>query len=127
MLKKIKNYNANYYSSELKRRLKAESKAKEKEEKQKSAPSAAVSTTLATAKEKHTQEEELIDPNEYHKLRLSQITHMKSTEGAGAVYPHKFHVTISMTEYHEKYSHLTSDQVSDDMVSIAGRHLILFI
>lgn len=79
----------------------------------------------AAPKEKtsHEPEEELIDANEYHKLRLSQITHLKSTEGAGAAYPHKFHVSISMTEYHEKYSYLTSEQVSDDMVTIAGKKL----
>ena len=52
---------------------------------------------------------------------------MKSTEGAGAVYPHKFHVSISMTEYHEKYSYLVNEQVSDDQVSIAGKLSIYII
>ena len=51
---------------------------------------------------------------------------MKSTEGAGAVYPHKFHVSISMTDFHEKYSYLTSEQVNDDMVSIAGSSFLFF-
>lgn len=37
------------------------------------------------------------------------------------VYPHKFHVSISFTDYIEKYSSLTPEQVSDDKVSIAGR------
>ena len=46
---------------------------------------------------------------------------MKNTEGAGAVYPHKFHVEMSMTHFIEKYSHLTTEQVSDDVVTIAGR------
>jgi lysyl-tRNA synthetase class II len=106
--------------------MKQESKAKEKEEKQKAAVEAGKAT--GPAKEKvanDQQDEELIDPNEYHKLRLTQIMHMKSTEGAGAVYPHKFNVSISMTEFQEKYSYLTSEQVNDDMVSIAGNLLIL--
>lgn len=46
---------------------------------------------------------------------------MKATEGAGAVYPHKFHVSISLSEFVDKYSHLSNEQVSDDQVSVAGR------
>jgi lysyl-tRNA synthetase, class II len=37
------------------------------------------------------------------------------------VYPHKFHVSTSFTDYIEKYSTLTPEQVSDDKVTIAGR------
>lgn len=66
-------------------------------------------------------EEEIFDPNEYHKLRVQQITHLKQTDGEGSVYPHKFHVDISMSNFVEKYNHLANEQVSDDMLSIAGR------
>ena len=46
---------------------------------------------------------------------------MKQTEGEGSVYPHKFHVDISMTHFVEKYSDLANEQVSDDVLNIAGR------
>lgn len=46
---------------------------------------------------------------------------MKQTEGEGSVYPHKFHVNISMTHFVEKYSGLANEQVSDDVLNIAGR------
>ncbi len=37
------------------------------------------------------------------------------------MYPHKFHVSTSFSDYVEKYSSLTNEQVSDDVVTIAGR------
>ncbi|RNA14433.1 lysine--tRNA ligase isoform X1 [Brachionus plicatilis] len=101
-------------NNELKRRLKQEAKQKEKEEKE------------ATKKQQNQnapkqEEDENIDPNEYHRLRIAQINHLKATEGESTVYPHKFHVSISLTEFVEKYSSLANEQVSDDVVKIAGR------
>ncbi len=49
------------------------------------------------------------------------MKHLKEVEGAGSVYPHKYHVEMSMTHYIEKYSNLLNEQVSDDVVTIAGR------
>lgn len=46
---------------------------------------------------------------------------MKKEKGAGSVYPHKFHVEISMSEFIDKYSGLVNEQVSDDTVTVAGR------
>jgi lysyl-tRNA synthetase class 2 len=54
-------------------------------------------------------------------MRVAQVTAMKAAEGAGAVFPHKFHVSISLTEFVEKYSHLTNEQVDEEIVSVAGR------
>ena len=54
-------------------------------------------------------------------MRVSQITQMKASDGAGAVFPHKFNVTISLTEFVEKYGHLANELVHDDTVSLAGR------
>lgn len=108
----------NISKSELKRRLKQEQKAKEKELKEQATKAAQPASAKPVDA---TEAEENIDPNEYFKLRVSQITHLKNTEGAGAVYPHKFHVEMSMTHFIEKYSHLTTEQVSDDVVTIAGR------
>ena len=54
-------------------------------------------------------------------MRVNHVNHLKATEGPGSVYPHKFHVTISMTDFVDKYSPLGNDQVSDDVVSMAGK------
>ena len=54
-------------------------------------------------------------------MRINHVINLKSTEGESKVYPHKFHVSISMTEFVEKYSHLQNDQVHDDKVSVAGK------
>jgi hypothetical protein len=48
------------------------------------------------------------------------VTHLKELVGAGAVYPHKFHVSTSITDFIERYSYLGNEQVSDDKLSIAG-------
>lgn len=58
---------------------------------------------------------------EYYKLRCREMAHLKSTEGAASVYPHKFHVSTSMTDYIEKYSYLKAEEVSEDKVSLAGK------
>lgn len=54
-------------------------------------------------------------------MRVSQITHLKQFEGAGNVFPHKFNVSISMSEFVDKYSKLANEEVSDDVVSLAGK------
>lgn len=108
--------------NELKRRLKAEQKAKEKEEKDAARAAAQPAAASASkAANKAAEEEEEIDPSAYRKMRINQVIHLKSEIGESKVYPHKFHVSISMTEFVEKYSHLTNEQVHDDKVSLAGR------
>jgi len=100
--------------SELKRRLKAEKKAAEKAEKEKNKPAPAVSD-----KEKKVNEEE-ISPNEYFKLRSGAVEELKT--GGSHPYPHKFHVSISLANYIEKYQHLKdSETLTDVEVTIAGR------
>jgi lysyl-tRNA synthetase class 2 len=54
-------------------------------------------------------------------MRVAQVTQLKASEGAGAVFPHKFHVSISLTDFVEKYSFLTNEQVNEDTISVAGR------
>ena len=46
---------------------------------------------------------------------------MKKEHGETSVYPHKFHVQISMTAFIDKYTSLQNEQVSDDVVTVAGR------
>jgi lysyl-tRNA synthetase, class II len=43
------------------------------------------------------------------------------------VYPHKFHVSISLRDFIEKYSHLKNEEVNTDVVSVAGKAGLLTI
>ncbi|XP_071743833.1 lysine--tRNA ligase [Lepeophtheirus salmonis] len=61
-----------------------------------------------------------ISPNEYLKLRSNAIQTMKSN--GEKPYPHKFDVSISLSDYIEKYSDLTEGTRLDDVeVRVAGR------
>ena len=49
--------------------------------------------------------EEEISPNEYFKLRSAAVAELK-TNPESDPYPHKFHVSISLEEFLEKYASL---------------------
>ena len=56
---------------------------------------------------------------EYLKLRSQ---HVASLKAAGeSPYPHKFQVTISLTDFIEKYENIDAGQTLPDLVSVAGR------
>ncbi|XP_053200472.1 lysine--tRNA ligase-like [Panonychus citri] len=113
--------------NELKRRLKNEKKLKEKAEKEKqtlenssklvnvgtgdgssSGPSAGVIN------------EDEMDENQFYLLRTQMIDNLKA-KGENP-FPHKYNVTISLSEFIEKYSSLSDGQVLEDVkVSLAGR------
>lgn len=102
--------------NELKRRMKAEQKAKEKAEKD------AARATVESGKPKSEKAEKIdddISPNEYLKLRISQVK-QKQAEGK-SVYPHKFHVSTSLGEFLKKYEPLGPEAASDDVVTVSGR------
>ncbi|XP_055845143.1 lysine--tRNA ligase isoform X1 [Episyrphus balteatus] len=102
---------------ELKRRLKAEKKEKEKAEK----PAAPKPNAASAADKKDKIKEEEISPNEYFKLRSTAVAELKKTPEAHP-YPHKFHVSISLESFIEKYSDLKDgDMLSDVNLSVAGR------
>lgn len=104
------------YFSELKRRLKLEQKAKEKLEKAAAAP------PPAEAKKQNKISEEDISPNEYFKLRSNAVESLKALGGSSHPYPHKYHVTISLEEFIEKYSYLQDNEVLEsEPISVAGR------
>jgi len=101
--------------SELKRRLKAEKKAAEKAEKDKNKP-------VVAAKEGKPNKvnEEEISPNEYFKLRSGAVEELKKSDAHP--YPHKFNMSISLTNFIEKYDHLKdSETLTDVEVRLAGR------
>jgi len=110
--------------SEQKRRAKAELKAKEKAEKE--AAKAAAAGPEKSAKAKSPQKDALnadeITPNEYFKLRSKAIEELKSDPQTHP-YPHKFHVSTSLTDFIAKYADTLEDgQAVDDVeVSVAGR------
>ncbi|XP_030751098.1 lysine--tRNA ligase isoform X2 [Sitophilus oryzae] len=100
--------------NELKRRLKAEQKAKEKTEKAAAAPPVKTETVKKDLED--------ISPNEYYKLRTAAVANLKSMGGDQHPYPHKFHVSTSLTEFIEKYSTLKeADILENDKLSVAGR------
>lgn len=57
---------------------------------------------------------------EYYKLRLQTLQQLK--DGGINPYPHKFHVSTSLTEFINKYNHLKEGDILEDVtLSLAGR------
>lgn len=100
--------------SELKRRLKAEKKDQEKKEKEQKAKE----SEKHQVNPKMTEEEE-VDAGEYFAIRTKSISQWK--EKNENPYPHKFHVSISLTEFIEKYSDINDGESLDVVVSVSGR------
>ncbi|KAL6264927.1 hypothetical protein P5V15_005021 [Pogonomyrmex californicus] len=105
--------------NELKRRLKAEQKAKEKAEKEEVRALAAA--TQPKSSEKKDVKEEEISPNEYFKLRSNWVSQLKAMNDNP--YPHKFHVSISLEMFIEKFKDVVKDGeiLENEIHSIAGR------
>merc|ERR1719494_341797 len=107
--------------NELKRRQKAEQKAKEKAEKQ--AAAAAQKPASEKAKKQDSggavEDEEILDPNQYYKIRQQSVANYKKI--GENPYPHKFHVSLSLTEFLEKYNSIEDGTWNDNEVSVAGR------
>lgn len=69
-------------------------KAAKKAEKEKEKPAA-------------TKQEEILDPTQYFENRSKMITELKKSPDTYP-YPHKFHVSLTITEFIKKYSTLTA-------------------
>lgn len=96
--------------------MKAEQKLKEKAEK------AEQHKVVANETKTTKKSEEEISPNEYYKLRSAAIEALKTGPNDEHPYPHKFNVTISLEEFVEKYSHLNSGDILENVTcSVAGR------
>eukprot|EP01135_Chromosphaera_perkinsii_P002084 Nk52_evm18s217 gene=Nk52_evmTU18s217 len=105
--------------NELKRRMKAEKKAAEKAEKE--AKKAAEGGAQQQKKEKSAEDLEAdMDPSKYFENRSKVVSVLKDREGVDP-YPHKFHVSISLTKFIEKYSSLKTEERVEESVSVAGR------
>ncbi|XP_065423770.1 lysine--tRNA ligase isoform X2 [Chrysemys picta bellii] len=108
--------------NELKRRLKAERKVADKEAKQKEQSEKHLSKSALTlgSENGNGADEESLDPNQYYKIRSQAIQQLKGTNEDP--YPHKFHVSLSLTDFIERYSHLQAgDHLRDITVRVAGR------
>ncbi|CAL1290358.1 unnamed protein product [Larinioides sclopetarius] len=100
--------------NELKRQLKAEKKAKEKAEKQQTQKEVEKKEKIAT------KEEDPTDAAEYFKIRCQTVEQLKTS--GESPYPHKFHVSISLQEFVDRYSNLEPAQIlKDETLSVAGR------
>ncbi|GFV96316.1 lysine--tRNA ligase [Trichonephila clavipes] len=99
--------------NELKRQLKAEQKAKEKAEKLKNQQE-------VEKKEKTVKVEDPTDAAEYFKIRCQAVEQLKAA--GESPYPHKFHVTISLTDFVNRYNNLEAAQIcKDETLSVSGR------
>lgn len=107
--------------NELKRRLKAEQKAKEKAEKLAEKHKAEAENPTKPKKDSGgaVEDEEILDPNQYYKIRQQSIANWKKK--GESPYPHKFDVTISLNEFIDKYSSIEAGSWNDDCVRVAGR------
>jgi len=108
--------------NELKRRMKAEQKAKEKAEKLAEKQKADADKPAKPKKEASggaVEDEEILDPNQYYKIRQQSIASWKNK--GESPYPHKFDVTISLTDFIEKYNSVEAGTWNDDIVRVAGR------
>ncbi|KAE9549146.1 hypothetical protein FO519_007649 [Halicephalobus sp. NKZ332] len=106
--------------SELKRREKAAKKEQERLAKE-AAKAATEANAPKTDKKKKEADVDPADPQEYFRMRERMI---ESRRAAGDnPFPHKFHVSTSLTEFREKYKDsIEKDQVLEDVeVSVAGR------
>ncbi|EEB05473.1 cytoplasmic lysine-tRNA ligase Krs1 [Schizosaccharomyces japonicus yFS275] len=102
--------------TELKKREKQRQREAAKAKKQ--AEKAAKAPAAAAPKKK---DEEDLDPAQYFENRSKAINELRSTKNPNP-YPHKFHVSINVPEFIEKYAYLQKGETLPEVkVSVAGR------
>lgn len=60
-----------------------------------------------------------MSPNEYLKLRTQYV--QQQQDAGVAMYPHKFHVSVSLTDFLETYKTLENEEQAKEEVTVAGR------
>jgi len=53
-------------------------------------------------------------------MRLQHIQQLK--QAGETVYPHKYNVSLALRDFIAKYSHLQNEEISEDVVSVAGKN-----
>ncbi|KAG0502585.1 hypothetical protein HPP92_002657 [Vanilla planifolia] len=106
----------NAFKRELKKKQKEEEKRLKEEEKKKKAAASQNSQTQKTV----AVDDEDMDPTQYFENRIRYLSAQKM---AGInPYPHKFHVSIQIEEYIQKYANLDQgEHLKDVKVNLAGR------
>jgi lysyl-tRNA synthetase class 2 len=103
-----------------KQKQKEEAKAKKEADKAAKAPQQGE----GKAASKKKVDEEDFDPSAYFENRKKQLEQFEKEKGKTS-YPHKFHVSISIPQFIEKYSHLATDsRLKEEIVSVAGRIIV---
>eukprot|EP00912_Choanoflagellata_sp_UC4_P001181 UC4_evm1s739 len=119
--------NGGLSKNELKRQAKAEKKAREKAEKELARKAAAEAKAAEKAAKgvndgpQLEKQEAEMDQAQFHEYRKNQVADIK--KNGKNPYPHKFHVSISMRAFIEKYGPILpnkGDEASEE-VSLAGR------
>ncbi|CAL9123613.1 unnamed protein product, partial [Musa acuminata var. zebrina] len=104
----------NALKKELKKKKKEEENRLKEEEKKKKVAAMPQSQKPSSA------DDEDMDPTQYYENRLKVLASVKVA--GGNPYPHKFQVSMTITEYIEKYRVLNEgDHLKDVEVNIAGR------
>ena len=105
--------------SEQKRRAKQAEKEKKAAEKAAAAAANPATNAPKPAAVPKVSDEDL-DPNEYYRQRTAAVANWKAANEPA--YPHKFSVSISLTEFLEKYASLKPGEVNETVSeSISGR------
>ncbi|XP_014600815.1 PREDICTED: lysine--tRNA ligase isoform X1 [Polistes canadensis] len=115
-----------FFTTELKMRLKAEQKlnvkaVKEVQRTAKEVQNAQTKKNSVKTPEKRAPKEEEISPNEYFKLRTQAVDQLKVANENP--YPHKFNVSISLENFIDKYSSVVKEGeiLENKIYSVAGR------
>ncbi|KAK6205641.1 uncharacterized protein RJT21DRAFT_118160 [Scheffersomyces amazonensis] len=95
-------------------------------EAKKAAKAATAAATAPKVSKKVGGEEQELTPNQYFEIRSSKINELREANNSDSTslnpYPHKFHVSIKLPEFIEKYNHLTKGETLTDVeVNVSGR------
>ncbi|KAG7691389.1 hypothetical protein KL930_005311 [Ogataea haglerorum] len=105
--------------SELKKRQKLRALEAKKAEKAKKAAETAPKVT------KKKDDMANLNPNQYFEIRSAQINELRQPHSEKNPYPHKFHVSLRLDQFREKYAHLKKGETLPDVkVSVAGRIMV---
>jgi lysyl-tRNA synthetase class 2 len=107
--------------SELKKRI----KAREKEQKKIKATTGTevqplAQPTKSNDQDKPPHDEEEIDPSKFFENRSKLVKQWKSTKQPDP-YPHKFHVSLSIPAFIQRFNHIQPGEHLNDEVTLAGR------
>ncbi|KAF9948667.1 lysyl-tRNA synthetase [Modicella reniformis] len=102
--------------TELKKRI----KNREKEIKKDKPSATTTTTTIANKTLSAAEEEENLNPNQYFEIRSKRVGVLRAKKETYP-YPHKFHVSMTLPKFIEKYDGLKAGDMEKEEVTVAGR------